>query len=161
MNKYKYGRLENTRLCDILAHVLGLFPDHQHFIVRSIDSSTNSESISKVLNRYQICHNVYFGNVALTRESVLEANGKRVFTGFDEIWILGGICECDLNSVPRATSDAEDFSASVPNEILSVAQACQCLLIIADGSGLNYCAKIELANILEQLFLNQKRLCAR
>ena len=139
MNNYLHGKIEGVRFCDASSFVNELLPKANLVAVRSIDSTVTLESIQQILNLRHIIFRQANGNVLLSRESFFDALSKKVFTGFDELWFFQGEDPCkDLSGLPRATSDSEDFSVSVPHEIAESASETRCVFLAADGNGLNY-----------------------
>ena len=139
MAHYLHGKIPALRISDVADSLLELLPEASFVAVRSIDSTVALQSLQEILNRHHIGFHKSNGNILLSRASFLDAIGKHTFTGFDELWFFERIePEKNLNGLPRATSDSQDFSISVPPEIIGSARETGCVFLAGDGDGLNY-----------------------
>jgi hypothetical protein len=139
MSNYLHGKIEGVRFCNVARCVIEKMPEANLIAVRSIDSTVAPESIQQILNLHHIPFRKANGNVFLSMDSLLNALSKQIFTGFDEFWFFQGEEPSEnLSGLPRATSDSEDFSASVPVKIAECMRQTGCVLLVGDGNGLNY-----------------------
>ena len=134
-----HGVVEDRRLVDVLSRILQFVPPSFAGIVRCMDSDDSEQGLVWSLGQYHVSHEVCAGNVCLSIDGLKAASAAGVFTGFDEVWIVPASSRSyDLAGVPTSTSDGTDFSTSVPVKVSCAAYKAGCILILADGCGLNY-----------------------
>ncbi len=113
-------------------------------IIRGLDSTRSRDALTKLLAFHQVPHGVTNGNVCVSLGDLPKSLEVQIFTGFDEVWIFSGSTpDFDLASLPSATSDAADYSATVPEEISSAIEKTNCITVLGDGCGLNYAVSDE------------------
>jgi hypothetical protein len=134
-----YGTLYDTHVHELLALLTPCLQDLRTVVVRSIDSARTKESLGGILRHYGIRFQIVNGNVCLSPSGVKECLSRTIFTGFDEVWVFRQEpLPTSLAEVPAATSDAVIFAEGVPGALTDVALSTECLLVLADGCGLNY-----------------------
>ena len=153
--QYQHGRIAGVRFCDISRLVIELLPEVSHIAIRSLDSTVAIESLRHILNLQCVPFSQTNGNILISRESFYVALSKNVFTGYDELWFFQSEPSKDLFGLPRATSESEDFSVAIPTQVIDCMRETQCVLLIADGNGLNYIT--DNPAVIELLSLKSKR----
>lgn len=134
-----YGMIPNGSVADALTGIVRSCEKNWLAVIRSLDSSRETDDLAKVLAFHQLAYDLINGNVCLTIDHLRIALAAEAFTGFDEVWMIAGPPPAtDLASMPRATSESTDFSSGVPDGLSSTMKETNCVLILGDGCGLNY-----------------------
>ena len=136
------GSIEGGHVGTALAAARDMLAGDEVVIVRGLDSVRDARELSRVLKQFKMPHAIEAGNVCCSINDLVPEYAE-VFTGFDEVWIAQRRPRMDLSSIPRATSDSEDFKGGVHPEIEKAMVREHCLLLLADGCGLNYATSIE------------------
>ncbi|MFG0256850.1 MAG: hypothetical protein ACF8GE_03005 [Phycisphaerales bacterium JB043] len=136
-----HGMMPGANVCETLTRVLRLRGNEWRAVVRSIDSACTTGDLTKALAFHRIAYDVINRNICLSLDALQNALSNDVFTGFDEVWIIEGPPPAfDLAPLPYATSDGADFSSKFPEKLADAMEQTNCVLILGDGCGLNYCA---------------------
>ena len=134
-----YGMVSDGRVGSALARVLPLWGRDWVAVIRGIDSARSNDGLTKVLTSHHMPYDVVNGNICVSVATLRKGGDVGLFTGFDEIWIFSGNPPTlDLASLPSATSDAIDFSSTVPSELSVAMEEKNCIVVLGDGCGLNY-----------------------
>ena len=139
-----YGMVSDGRVGSALARILPLCGRDCAAIIRGIDSARSRNDLTKVLAFHDVPYDVVNGNICVSAAALQKSLELGLFTGFDEVWISSGSPPTfDLASLPSATSDATDFSSSMPGELSVAIEKTNCILVLGDGCGLNYASNDE------------------
>lgn len=109
-----------------------------HFLIRSLDSTKLVTDISAIFRRHGVVHNLSNGNIVLPLYSMDAAMGSKLFTGFDEVWVIAADeAPVNLASLPWMTTDGDNFKDGVPSGLCESLISAKCVLALGDGTGLN------------------------
>jgi hypothetical protein len=134
-----HGMVPDRHVRDVLMCILQMRGQNWTAIVRSIDSATSVDDLITTLAFHRVPHDVNNGNVCVSIDALQKGLDAGLFTGFDEVWIFSDNPPTfDLGPLPSATSDATDFSSSVPSELTNAIEKTNCVVVLGDGCGLNY-----------------------
>ena len=147
------GSLSRSSISCVIDDLLCAQPSLQWAIIRSIDSATSLDDVRRILNFHHTGHTVNNDNVILSRDELVDAIEKEVFTGYDEMWLFDEYpTSLDLTNTPIATSDVELFAREVPDKLRTAVSRTRCRLLLADGMGLNFASPdVNIVAILKQL----------
>jgi hypothetical protein len=132
-----FGFRADLRVADALRLLQDVLSPAHVVVIRSVDSARESDALKRVLDFHRISYWIVNGNFVLTL-AVVSQNLDHLLTGFDEIWVFETVPEMNLNDVACVTSDAEDFSAGLPDSISLAFCTTACVVILGDGCGLNF-----------------------
>lgn len=134
-----HANLQDLSVYESLVKLMDSYPMSIVAVVRSIDSSYLKQDLEKILQFHDVSYKVINGNLCLFKEDLRDAVSAGVFTGFDEVWLFYHAPPSkNLTSIPNATSDSKDFGGKVDREMLEAFHETKCVVILADGCGLNY-----------------------
>lgn len=139
-----YGMLPGERIASVLPRLRQFVAENWICVVRSIDSIRDPEDLAYCLTSHGLPSNSDDGNVFVSGATLQKAVATGVLTGFDEVWVFleAPPTEC-LDEVPSATSETTDFANGVPKELRQAIARTHCLLVLGDGSGLNFATTVE------------------
>jgi hypothetical protein len=156
MISLNFGVVSTGRVSSALTRILPQCETTWAAIIRGIDSTRSRDGLTKVLVSHHVSYDVVNGNVCVSIASLQQCLERRLFTGFDEIWFFScNLPPFDLASAPSATSDAANFSLTMPEELLIAIEKTSCIAVLADGCGLNYAVTDE--RILEEIMKREPR----
>ncbi|GAB4225551.1 MAG: hypothetical protein Tsb0021_00460 [Chlamydiales bacterium] len=133
-----YGFLNGKSVSSVFTDIYDHYLNHLVSVVRSIDSSHLENKLEKILDYHNAHYIKINGNICLTNEDLLKAISLEVFTGFDELWFFENYPDKSLGDIPGATSDGQNFNDEVNSKILNTFHNTNCILLLADGCGLNF-----------------------
>lgn len=153
---YRCGFLPSS-VKEVLAEFFDLLPPFKSAVVRSIDSTTETEDVASFLNSEGIQANICSQNVIVTAEALARASNADMFTGFDEVWLIPG--SSSRRHIPDSillTSDAFELVDVIPQAVLNLLNQLHCPLAMGDGCGLNYVTRdVHLANALQETCIRE------
>lgn len=137
-NVVRAGTIENASVGEALRLVLDRFEDSACVVLRSLDSYREVDDLVHCMEHGRYEFALVHRNVCLSLQTV-RARLDTLFEHFDEVWLFRGAPPAvSLELVPHSTSDSKSFVESVPPEVLEALSRSGCVLLLADGCGLNY-----------------------
>lgn len=137
------GRIPDQSVATALDAIESRLPQQYTCILRSLDSVIDPDDISWSLTAHGIMHTVVAGNVCVPSTAFSGATRAGLLSGFDEVWIFAGPPpNYSLIDVPGATSATTSFGDHVPDALSAAFTTTDCVLLLADGDGLNFATTI-------------------
>lgn len=146
------GFLPDANVSAALRLVMQLFNENTLAVIRSVDSTADLDGLQKILVFHEIDHCVLGDNVCI-RISTLKKVVDKLFTGFDEVWLVNeDVHAQELHALSANTSDGAEFRSELPGEVVSAINHGCCELVLADGCGLNFATpRLEIAAAIRAL----------
>ena len=134
-----FGKLPSGTVGEMLLKVWDLLDTSSVAVIRSIDSARSLDDLRRTLSFHEVPCYINAGNVCVDMRDLSPAVATGVFTGFDELWLFRNReLTAELVDVPGVTSDGIDLSQGIPKPLSEVIERSHCVLVLADGCGLNY-----------------------
>lgn len=127
---------------EVIQRLLPELPPFECAIIRSLDSERDVTKIEEFLKSRGIATSATAHGVGVDYAGLETAScDLGVFVGFDEVWFFQSKCGLVNSSALQelvATSDSSQFDDGVPEKVTRGFVDSECVLLLADGCGLNY-----------------------
>jgi hypothetical protein len=154
MHYYTCGLDSSLSVNDIVSRASAFSKVSKIAVIRSIDSTRDLKKIAQILNKNRINMHFVFDNICISISELGKLSASRMLSGFDEIWLLSGLPSYNMFTLPCITSDAIDFSTTLPTSF-NWHDTADFLVGFGDGCGLNYITfRSEVDQILNNEFIN-------